>query len=98
MSEPVFTGSIDVTLLPSLPVFVTLDGNCPGCSAENDSKNGTARSAAFGCGVPGFAAIHCLTACGCVFVHSSTYFPCDGSALTHPWASELCASAHCATI
>src|SRR5579864_6460719 len=88
-SAPSFTGSIVVMLLPLLSVCVTPDGNCPGCSAEKVSKNTTARSAAFGFGVAGLAAIHFFTTAGCCFAQSSTYFPCEGSALTHACASPL---------
>ena len=54
MSEPVLTGWMLVVGLPSGPGFVTEEGNMPGCSFEKDSKNGTARSEGFGCGVAGF--------------------------------------------
>src|SRR5271157_150270 len=98
MSEPSLTGSIVVTGLPSAPGLVTAEGNCPGCTAEKSLKNTTARSGAFGSGVAGLSFINCATIAGCAFTHASTYGPCVGSPVTQAEASELCASAHWATI
>src|SRR5580704_10316649 len=89
---------MEVCDLPSAPVWVTAEGNIPGCSAAKFSKKSTAKSAAFGCGVPGFFFTQSVTKSACALDQASTYWPCVGSALTQAVATALCKSAHWVTM
>src|SRR5580692_8988245 len=60
-SEPLATGSIAVALFPLGNCWATADGNLPGYSFEKFSKNMTAKSDGWGCGVPGFCLIQSVT-------------------------------------
>src|SRR5271157_5190462 len=98
ISLPVVTGLIVVTSLPFLSFSVTAEGNAPGCSSEKLVKNTTARSAAWGLGVPGLSLMNWATIAGCPLDQASTNAPWVGSEVTQPCAVELCMFAHCSTI
>src|ERR1700690_4614747 len=82
MSEPSLTGSIAVVLvLPSADMCVTDEGNLPGFSLENVSKNTTAKSDGDGgSALSGLSFLNLSTTAACVFSQSRTYC-CNGVGL-----------------
>src|ERR1700731_3259588 len=93
-----------VLVLPSADMWVTDEGNLPGCSLENDSKNTMAKSDGEGSELSGLSFLNLSTTAACVFSQSRTYccwgvgFFASNVVPTHPWATLLWRSAHWATI